>query len=235
MNETTLSRDIALRIGLAARELDGVSAAELLQVLANAVGLPPAADRLATLTPKQLKAAAGDALAEVDSDALKSACALLSGKAQETLVLPETDPYRSGDMPDSLRVACASASGELLDGHFGSCRYFLVYQVSRDEVRLIDVRLTESGDGAGGDKNAARAALIGDCQVVFVASIGGPAAAKVVRAGVHPVKYPQGGPARERMRELQSRIDNSPPPWLAKAMGYAAEERVRFLRDAVQG
>ena len=234
MNETTLTRDIALRIGLAVRELEGVSAAGLLHVLANAIGLPPAANKLATLTPKQLKAAAGDLLAEVDGEALKSACALLSGKSRETLVLPKTDPYQPGDMPDSLRVACACASDELLNGHFGSCRYFLVYQVSRDEVRLIDVRPTENCE-ADGDKNAARAALIADCQVVFVASIGGPAAAKVVRAGIHPIKYPQGGEARARMRELQSRIDNSPPPWLAKAMGYAAEDRVRFQREAAQG
>lgn len=234
MNETNLTRDIALRIGLAARELDGVSAADLMQVLAGAVGLPPAAERLATLTPKQLRAAAGDLFAEVDADAVKTACALLSGKTQDTLVLPEPDAYTPGDMPDSLRAACACASDELLNGHFGSCRYFLIYQVSRDEVRLVDVRPTGDCDD-GGDKNAARAALIDDCQVVFVASIGGPAAAKVVRAGVHPVKYPQGGPARERMRELQSRIDNSPPPWLAKAMGYAAEDRVRFMRDAAQG
>lgn len=234
MNETTLTRDIALRIGLAVRELEGVSAAELLQVLAKAVGLPPAADKLAKLTPRQLKAAAGELLSEVDGDALKSACALLNGKSRETLVLPNTDPYQPGDMPDSLRVACACASDELLNGHFGSCRYFLIYQVSRDEVRLIDVRPTENCD-ADGDKNAARAELIADCQVVFVASIGGPAAAKVVRAGVHPIKYPQGGEARTRMRELQSRIDNSPPPWLAKAMGYAAEDRVRFQREAAQG
>lgn len=234
MNETTLTRDIALRIGLAARELDGVGAAELLQVLAGAVGLPPAANKLAALTPKQLRAAAGDLFADVDGDAVKAACALLSGKTAETLVLPETDPYRDGDMPDSLRVACACANDELLNGHFGSCRYFLVYQVSREEVRLIDVRPTEAAD-AGGDRNAARAALIDDCQVVFVASIGGPAAAKVVRAGVHPVKYPHGGEARDRMRELQSRIDNAPPPWLAKAMGYAAEDRVRFMRDTAQG
>lgn len=234
MNETTLTRDIALRIGLAVRELEGVGTADLLQVLDSAVGLPVAADKLATLTPKQLKAAAGDLFAEVDADAIKAACALLSGKSAETLVLPKTDAYRDGDMPDSLRVACACASDELLNGHFGSCRYFLIYQVSREEVRLIDVRPTEAVD-AGGDKNAARAALIDDCQVVFVASIGGPAAAKVVRAGVHPVKYPHGGEARERMRELQRRIDDSPPPWLAKAMGFAAEDRVRFAREAAQG
>ena len=53
-----------------------------------------------------------------------------------------------------------------------------------------------------------------------------------MRAGVHPVKQPQGGPARERLTELQARIAASPPPWLAKAMGQAREARVRFALDA---
>jgi hypothetical protein len=31
---------------------------------------------------------------------------------------------------DSIRIACASNRGERLDGHFGSCARFLIYQVS---------------------------------------------------------------------------------------------------------
>ena len=70
-------------------------------------------------------------------------------------------------MPDSLRVACASNQGELINGHFGSCRYFLIYQVSADEIRLVDIRVTDESDVVD-DKNAYRAALIEDAQVVFV-------------------------------------------------------------------
>ena len=70
--------------------------------------------------------------------------------------------------------------------------------------------------------------MIADCQILFVASIGGPAAAQVVKAGIHPIKDPQGGNVRARLGELQDKLANAPPPWLAKAMGHAAEERVRF-------
>ena len=131
--------------------------------------------------------------------------------------LPPTDPYVEGEMPASLRVACASNEGELIDGHFGSCRYFLIYQVSADEVRLVDVRRTD-GPASRPDKNAYRARLIRDADVLFVVSIGGPAAARVVRAGVHPIRRAQGGDARETLAQLQARIASSPPPWLAKAM-----------------
>ncbi|HZV53689.1 MAG TPA: NifB/NifX family molybdenum-iron cluster-binding protein [Rhodocyclaceae bacterium] len=120
-------------------------------------------------------------------------------------------------MTGSVRVACASNGGEMLDGHFGSCERFLIYQVSPTEVSLVGERTTEAADEAE-DRNVARSQLISDCQVVFIQSIGGPAAAKVVRAGVHPVKVPKAAPTREVLVKLQAALV-SPPPWLAKVMG----------------
>jgi nitrogen fixation protein NifX len=146
------------------------------------------------------------------------------------LRIAPVESYAEGDMPGSIRVACASSRGELLDGHFGSAGRFLVYQVSSDEDRLIDVRVPD--DASADDKNSYRARLIRDCQVLYVASIGGPAAAKVVKAGIHPIKDPQGGPARERIAALREVLAMKPPPWLAKVMGHSVEERVRFERQA---
>lgn len=123
-------------------------------------------------------------------------------------------------MSGSIRVACASNDGAILDGHFGSCERFLIYQVSPAELTLIEARETAATDDAE-DRNVARARLINDCQVVFIQSIGGPAAAKVVRAGVHPVKVPKPAPAREVLVKLQTALV-SPPPWLAKVMGVEA-------------
>jgi nitrogen fixation protein NifX len=136
-------------------------------------------------------------------------------------------------MPNSIRVACASNQGAMLDGHFGSCRRFLVYQVSASEHRLIAFRNIDDS-AAGSDKNAYRASLIDDCQLLFVGSIGGPAAAKVVRAGVHPIKKPQAGPAHEEILALRSAIGKDAPPWLAKVMGQTPEERIRFEQDEAE-
>jgi nitrogen fixation protein NifX len=126
----------------------------------------------------------------------------------------------------ALRVAVASNSGENLDGHFGSCPRFPIYQVGREGTVLVDVRSTALADQAD-DRNAARAALVDDCQVLYVQSIGGPAAAKVVRAGVHPVRFAQSGPARQALRQLQAVLEAS-PPWLARAMGVAAPSLARL-------
>ena len=43
-------------------------------------------------------------------------------------------------MPGSIRAAVASDSDEELNAHFGSCRRFLIYQLTPEECRLIDVR-----------------------------------------------------------------------------------------------
>jgi nitrogen fixation protein NifX len=227
-----ISDDIALRIGLAARALPDTDPARLLGVLADAVGLPPTVAALDGLTIKQLKAAADGELADVDADALKAALALLKGQGDEIEPPPPIEaPLTPGEATSgTIHVACASNGGELIDGHFGSCRRFLVYQVAAGQHRLIDVR--DIDDGNAEDKNAHRAGLIADCQVLFVASIGGPAAAKVVKQDIHPIKLPQGGSARERVADLSAQLADKPAPWLAKVMGQSPEDRVRFARDA---
>lgn len=230
MSKSAISKDIALRIALAARALPDTDAARLLKVLDDVIGLPPTLTSLDSLTVKKLKSAADGELSEIEAADLKQALAILKGEGEPAEELPPIIAYEEGDMPDSIRVACASNNAEMLDGHFGSCSRFLIYQLNEQEARLVEVRSTRDADAAE-DKNAFRAQLIEDCQVLFVASIGGPAAAKVVRAGVHPIKYPAGGEARERLAELQKVIANNPPPWLAKIMGQAAEERVRFERE----
>ncbi|MBK1704014.1 dinitrogenase iron-molybdenum cofactor biosynthesis protein [Halochromatium glycolicum] len=234
MTQTTLSDEIALRIGLAARCLPDTDAARLLRVLADAVGLPPTAAKLDGLTVKALKQAADGELADVDNASLKDALAHLKGQgASEIEPAPAPESYTDGELPDSIRVACASNGGELLDGHFGSCRRFLVYQVAAHGFKLIDCREIDPTSGAmQDDKNAYRASLIADCQILYVASIGGPAAAKVVKQDVHPIKRPQMGNAREHIAELAATLADKTPPWLAKIMGAATDARVRFERTA---
>lgn len=232
MTASPISEDIALRIGLAARELPDTDAARLMRVLSNTISFPPTAKKLSALTVKSLKAAADGEFADIEADHLKSALSYLKGEADVSAdPLPEIEAYEEGDMPNSIRVACASNKAEMLDGHFGSCKRFLIYQVSSEESRLVDIRDIDANTDVE-DKNAYRASLIEDTQLLFVASIGGPAAAKVVRANVHPIKKPNAESARDEIVALQSVIGDDAPPWLAKVMGQAPEERIRFEQEA---
>lgn len=228
----SMTREAALRLALAARELPGVSAAGLVTAIAGKLGLPLTETKLAAVTVTDLREilagdhAEQDGQVGVDMETLKGAVRLLWGEGIVHSELPPVEPYREGELPGSLRVACASNKGEMLDGHFGSCERFLIYQVSPTGLRLVAVRPTLEADQAE-DRNRARAELIGDCQLAYFQSIGGPAAAKVVRAGAHPVKVPKGGPAREVLATLQQAL-GSPPPWLAKAMGVPAASLAPF-------
>lgn len=240
MSETPVaSREAALRIALAARALNGLDVRALVGALIEKLDAPLTESKLGTLTVEDLRVILAGDFAEqgchvgVEAEALKEAIRLLWGQGMDNSDFPAIEAYAEGDMPGSLRVAVAANRGENLDGHFGSCERFLIYQASPSEIRLIDVRSTVEADAAE-DKNAARSALINDCQIVYVQSIGGPAAAKVVRAGVHPVKKPAGGSAREALVELQQRL-SSPPPWLAQIMGVPSASLARFEEEIEAG
>jgi len=145
--------------------------------------------------------------------------------------LPPIQPYDEGDMPGSVRVALASDSGEALNGHFGSCMRYLVYQVSAQETRLVGVRDALEADFAE-DKNGFRVQLISDCHVLYVVSVGGPAAAKVIKGGIYPIKRIEGGAAAEVLAEFQQMMTQSPPPWLAKILGVDAGQRLKNYNAA---
>jgi nitrogen fixation protein NifX len=226
------SREAALRIALAARTLDGLDVRALVGALADKYDLPLTESKLAAITVEDLRAILAGGHAEencvvgVSGDALKEAVRFLWGENVNNSELPVIDSYADGDMPGSIRVAIANNKGENLDGHFGSCERFLIYQLSASAMKLIAIRSALDADAAE-DKNKARAEVIADCDLVFIQSIGGPAAAKVVRAGIHPLKKPKGGTALEILGELQTAL-TSPPPWLARIMGVQPSSLSRF-------
>lgn len=235
MTERPISDEVALRIGLAARALPSISVGDLIEALQRSLGDPLDEAALAKITVSSLKKAFGqttgldgdeDDEAQTDVPALKEAVRILWGETGDADKLPRPEPYREGDMPGSVRVAVASNSGERLDGHFGSAARYLIYQVSAAEIRLVDVRSAAEADTSG-DKNAFRVSLIKDCCAVYLVSIGGPAAAKVIKADIHMIPMPDGGEARQILEDLQSVLAISPPPWLAKILGVTAGARVK--------
>lgn len=236
MSQQPFSDEVALRIGLAARALPEFSIRDLIEALQEQLGDELDETALSRITVTKLKTAFGqvysmdDEVAGEDADnadiaALKKAVRILWGETDED-GLPPIEPYQEGDMGNALRIAVASNQGEQLDGHFGSCLRFLIYQLSATELRLIDVRSTAMAE-LSDDKNGYRVNLIRDCPVLYVVAIGGPAAAKVVQANIYPMKIEEGGAAREILGRLQQAIATSPPPWLAKILGVDPRERIR--------
>lgn len=235
MSGLNLDRDVALRIALASRTLPDIELPTLLGVLIDRLGDPLSLDTLSKITVTDLKTGLGSLGGEEDDEdigiglePMKLAVRILWGDTEEDDGIPVLQKDLSP--PErSIRVAIASNSGANLDGHFGSCLRFLIYDVSDSIIQLCDVRSAAEADFAD-DKNAWRANLIKDCQVVYVVSVGGPAAAKIIRAGVYPIKKIEGGQASDVIEDLQTVMQGTPPPWLAKILGVEQSQRLKNYR-----
>jgi hypothetical protein len=138
---TTITKGAALRIALAGKTLAEVDTRALTLRLAEKLGLPVTEEKLAGVTVADLKALlTGEETVEPDADmaSIKLAVRYLWGENGDDADVPKPEPYADGDIPDSLRVAVASNTAANLDGHFGSAPRFLVYQVGKTAIRLVD-------------------------------------------------------------------------------------------------
>jgi len=210
-----ISEETALRIALAAKVLPEVSLKDLIVALQTHFDNEITEASLSKLTVTQLKKCLDNGN-PISVETLKEAVRILWGETSDENQ-PAIAPYQAEDWSHSIRVAVASNTGEELDGHFGSCHRYLIYQLAVDKMELIDVRSAVEADLVP-DKSRFRVDLIKDCALVYFVSIGGPAAAKVIQGNIYPMKREQGGSARAALAELQSAIAVSPPPWLAKIL-----------------
>lgn len=212
---STLDPQLALRIGLAARAL-ALPPADFVPRLLAVLKRPLTDQKLEGLTLDQLSRALQDR--RCARDALIDALGYLHDRMGVDIIdssIPAPTHYAEGDMPGSIRVAVASDRGLMVDGDFGTCERFLVYQVSRHETRLIEVRGTAGEKGAA-KRLAWRAERIADCHLLLARSVTTRASAPLVHQNCYPVTYLQPVPAPDAIDELRRLLRKSPPPWLAK-------------------
>lgn len=84
----------------------------------------------------------------------------------------------------SIRLAFASSDGSYIDQHFGSARFFQIFDVSDSDYELIETRRTDAlcqGNCEGGFEHLLKA--LEDCDAVFVLKIGEGAAAFMIGHG----------------------------------------------------
>ena len=236
MNPSVLSRELALSIGLAARALPDIKPKQLINVLVNSLKLPITEQKLKSLTLKRYQTALSKLLHKpYNLELLKNSLVYLHSVEKTNLpeiCRPLIKPYHNGDLPNSIRVAIVSEDGVHIAGQFSVCKQFYIYQVSALKQQLIQVRATETPSAKKAiQKHHYRAELIQDCQVLYCLSIGGSAAAKVVKHGVHPLKVNSMAVITDILEQLQFVLSTSPPPWLAKAMGVPKDSSIHALEE----
>lgn len=120
----------------------------------------------------------------------------------------------------AMKVAFASTDKIHIDEHFGQAEQFYLWDIGPETAAfagIVQVR-AETEAGHSDDKIEARAAALADCALVYVAEIGGPAAARLVAKKIHPLKSKDREPIAAIVEKLQEVLRNNPPPWLQKAM-----------------
>ena len=137
-----------------------------------------------------------------------------------------------------LRIAVATQDLKSLNAHFGSAKRFAVYDVTPADSRFIEAVSfgdvsNESGSHAkdGDDKIGPKVEALAGCHLLFVLAIGGPAAAKVVSAHIHPVKLPRPETIDSIISRVQTMMTGNPPPWLRKIMGAQSARSMDFLDE----
>jgi nitrogen fixation protein NifX len=137
-----------------------------------------------------------------------------------------------------LRIAIASRDGQMLNAHFGSAEKLVVYDVTprrHELVRTIETASVsdESGDhkAESEDGNDRKIAALAGCKIVFVLAIGGPVAAKVIAAKIHPIRIAKPEPIDSVIAKMQGFLAMEPPPWLRKVLATNAPRSMKFLDD----
>lgn len=118
-----------------------------------------------------------------------------------------------------MKVAFASTDKTHIDEHFGQAENFYIWEIGPELAEFSGVvQVRADGPGHSDDKIEARAAALAECALVYVAEIGGPAAARLVAKKIHPIKSKDCEVITSVVGKLQEVLRGNPPPWLRKAM-----------------
>jgi nitrogen fixation protein NifX len=136
-----------------------------------------------------------------------------------------------------MKVAFTTEDGEHVNAHFGWAKKIVIYEIDAESCRIADSiefigNLEEDGNE---DKIGPKLEAIKDCAILYVAAIGGSAAARVVAKNVHPVKVAETQAIADSLQQLQKVLSGNPPPWLRKALNKGRERTIDFEDEVIYG
>jgi nitrogen fixation protein NifX len=120
-----------------------------------------------------------------------------------------------------MKVGFATNDNILINDHFGWAKNFAIYEINMDGFKFLENRYFEE-EVEEINKIDRKIEKLRDVKIIFIESIGGTAAARVVKSGIYPVVKKGIGakPAPLRiddvMEELRDVLSKNPPPWLKK-------------------
>ena len=120
-----------------------------------------------------------------------------------------------------MKVGFATNDNILINDHFGWAKNFAIYEINTDGFEFLENRYFEE-ELEEFNKIDKKIEKLRDVKIIFIESIGGTAAARVVKSGIYPIVKKGNGaksaPLRieDVMKELRDVLSKNPPPWLKK-------------------
>lgn len=116
-----------------------------------------------------------------------------------------------------MLIAFASSDGLAIDSHFASAPKFEMYKFTGEKLGIIHTTLVAEDMAESEDKVDARINMLKLCAIVYCTQIGGPAAARLVQCGIHPLKVPEGTLIVDELNRMNKLLlSKKLPPWLKK-------------------
>jgi nitrogen fixation protein NifX len=133
-----------------------------------------------------------------------------------------------------MKIAFATQDLARIDAHFGWAKHLMVYDLTAEGSTFVETftfggELEEDGNE---DKLGPKVEAIKDCAVLYVAAIGGSAAARIVVNKIHPVKLKEPELILDVLEKMRVVLNGTPPPWLRKALLKGQARQFDFDEEA---
>ena len=115
-----------------------------------------------------------------------------------------------------MKVAFATKDLVSVDEHFGWAKQFAVYDITKEGFKLSEVVKSEESPENEDDKINSKIDAVRGCSIVYCQAIGPAAAARVVKAQIHPIKVEKVIPIKEALNSLVAMLNGNPPPWIKR-------------------
>jgi nitrogen fixation protein NifX len=118
-----------------------------------------------------------------------------------------------------MKVAFTTSDNVHINAHFGWAKKIDVYDVSPDGHNFLNTLQFEGDlkEDGNEDKLLPKLEALSDCKIVYVSSIGGSAAARLINKRVTPIKAnSEDDEIAEVLDHLVQTLKGNPPPWLRK-------------------
>jgi nitrogen fixation protein NifX len=120
-----------------------------------------------------------------------------------------------------MKIAFTTDDQVHINSHFGWAKKIDVYEINAEGYKFLKT-LTFEGDlkeDGNEDKLVPKLEALQDCTIVYVAAIGGSAAARLIKNKITPIKArSEEEEIAEVLTKLVETLKGNPPPWLRKAL-----------------